>query len=222
MQTGGQADMGKIFAIGDIHGCSDKLTALMDKIEEDFDHRLDTLVFMGDYIDRGPDSFGVISCLIDLKNRFENIIFLKGNHEDMLEKYLLPSNLDKHTYIVNGGKHTLESYMKHCSPGSPAIPPEHLHFFSALSDFYETDDYIFVHAGLREHVPLEAQIPDDFLWIRSDFIHSDYDFGKIIVFGHTPFIEPLIRSGRIGIDTGAVYGNKLTCVKLPDIEFYSV
>ncbi|MDM8522511.1 metallophosphoesterase family protein [Desulfococcaceae bacterium HSG8] len=210
--------MEKIFAIGDIHGTYNKLAALMDKI--DIDPESDTLVFVGDYIDRGPDSFEVVEYLIDLKKHCRNTVFLKGNHEDMLEKYIYGP--DKYTYLVNGGRKTLESYMKQTSVSAPPIPGDHLDFFESLVLFYETDSYIFVHAGLRENIPLEMQEPDDLLWIRTEFIQSDYDFGKQVIFGHTPFLEPLVNLNKIGIDTGAVYGNELTCVKLPDVEFYSV
>ena len=84
-----------------------------------------------------------------------------------------------------------------------------------------TDDYIFVHAGLRKKVPLESQKKIDLLWMRDEFISTDFDFGKRVIFGHTPFKEPLVQKNKIGIDTGAVYGNRLTCVQLPEIEFYS-
>lgn len=208
--------MGKIFAIGDIHGCANKLIALTDQIDIDFEQ--DTLVFVGDYIDRGPDSFEVVEYLLDLKKRSSNIIFLKGNHENMFEKYL--SGPDKQTYLMNGGQKTLESYIGQ-HPTGPPIPAAHLGFFKSLVLFYETEDYIFVHAGLRENIPLEMQDPDDLLWIRNEFIQSDHDFGKMVVFGHTPFLEPLVMSNKIGIDTGAVYGHKLTCVRLPDMEFYA-
>ncbi len=209
--------MENIFAIGDIHGCFDKLVSLMDKIDIDFDH--DTLVFMGDYIDRGPSSFEVVEYLIDLGKRAPNVIFLKGNHEDMLERYL--AGPDKHTYLINGGRQTLESYMEQNQEDGPPIPGHHLEFFESLVLFYETDKYIFAHAGLRENIPIHMQDPDDMLWIRNDFIQSDYDFGKQVIFGHTPFLEPLIRPNKIGIDTGAVYGHMLTCVKLPNIKFYT-
>ncbi len=211
--------MEKIFAIGDIHGCFDKLCALMDKIK--IDRNNDILLFLGDYIDRGHNSFDVVEYLIDLKKHFQKIVFLKGNHEEMLEKYL--SGKDRLTYLINGGRPTLESYMKKSrTTGSPPIPQEHLDFFESLSLYYESDNYIFVHAGLRENIPLEMQDPADFLWIRKDFVHSDFDFGKIVVFGHTPYKEPLVEPNKIGIDTGAVYGNKLTCVELPALLFYHV
>ncbi len=209
--------MKNVFAIGDIHGCMDKLCSLIDKIDIDFDH--DTLVFLGDYIDRGSDSFEVVEYLIDLKKQYPKIVFLKGNHEDMLEKYI--NGPDKYTYLLNGGQQTLESYMKKSSPDMPVIPRKHLEFFESLVLFYETDNYIFVHAGLRENIPLNMQECDDILWIRGEFILSDYDFGKKVVFGHTPLTEPLVQPNKIGIDTGAVYGNKLTCVKLPALKFYS-
>jgi serine/threonine protein phosphatase 1 len=210
--------MEKIFAIGDIHGCFDKLCELMAKININRDN--DTLLFLGDYIDRGPSSFDVVEYLIDLKKHFQKIVFLKGNHEEMLEKYL--SGKDRLTYLINGGHQTLESYMKKSQPTDHfPIPQEHLDFFESLSLYYESDNYIFVHAGLRENIPFEMQDPADFLWIRADFVHSNFDFGKRVVFGHTPYKEPLVEPNKIGIDTGAVYGNKLTCVELPALLFYN-
>ena len=211
--------MKRIYAVGDIHGCYDKLLVLMEKIDIDFES--DTLVFLGDYIDRGPQSFEVVAYLADLKQRYANTIFLKGNHEEMLEKYL--SGEDRITYLVNGGQQTLESYMNRPRPeGEPAIPSTHLEFFKSLRIYYETQNYIFVHAGLKNKVPLEKQKTEDLLWIRRRFIESKYDYGKMVVFGHTPLHEPLLLPNKIGIDTGAVYGNRLTCVRLPELVFYTV
>ncbi len=210
--------MGKIFAIGDIHGSFERLQELMQKIPIDFDN--DTLVFIGDYIDRGPGSVEVVDYLIDLKKRIPGIIFLKGNHEDMLEKYL--DGTDRFTYILNGGQHTLDSYLsKTDGSGSFPIPPDHMEFFGSLRLYYETAAYIFVHAGLRPKVPLASQEAEDMLWIRDKFIYSKYDFGKPVVFGHTPLEKPLVEPNKIGIDTGAVYGNTLTCVQLPELEFFT-
>jgi serine/threonine protein phosphatase 1 len=206
------------YVIGDIHGCYDRLVALMDKINIDLDS--ESLVFLGDYIDRGPDSFEVVEYLVNLKKKCPDIVFIKGNHEEMLEKYI--SETDRFTYLINGGQQTLESYGKHRKPTDTSlIPDAHLEFFNSLVLYYETDHYIFVHAGLRKDVPLEKQKPEDLLWIRKNFIQSNYDFGKQVVFGHTPLPEPLLQPNKIGIDTGAVYGNKLTCVRLPDLVFYS-
>lgn len=211
--------MERIFAIGDIHGCMDKLGMLIDLL--DFADARDTLVFIGDYIDRGPHSFEVVEYLIRLKKRHQNIVFLKGNHEDMLVKYL--SGVDRFTYLANGGRQTLDSYLKQDrKPKTFPIPDSHLEFFKSLVLFFETDQYIFVHAGLKKKIPLNLQNTEDLLWIRNEFIQSDYDFGKQVVFGHTPFPKPLVLPNKIGIDTGAVYGNKLTCVQLPELEFYQV
>ena len=210
--------MQKIFVVGDIHGCFDKLSALMDKIP--LNEKRDQLIFIGDYIDRGPSSFDVVSYLINLKKRVPGTVFIKGNHEDMLQNYLDGS--DRFTYQLNGGQQTLDEYLNQ-SDNTDAfpIPSEHLEFFNSLQLYYQTDDYIFAHAGLREKVPLESQEKTDLLWIRDEFIHSDFNFGKRVIFGHTPFKEPWLQPNKIGIDTGAVYGNLLTCVQLPEIEFFS-
>ena len=210
--------MGKIFAIGDIHGSIDRLQDLMQKIPIDFAN--DTLLFIGDYIDRGPGSVEVVEYLMDLKKRVPEIILLKGNHEDMLEKYL--DGTDRFTYLLNGGQNTLDSYLSktHRSDSFP-IPAEHIDFFKSLRLYYETEAYIFVHAGLRPKIPLASQKSEDLLWIRDKFIYSKYNFGKPVVFGHTPLEKPLVEPNKIGIDTGAVYGNALTCVQLPDLLFFA-
>ena len=210
--------MNKIFAIGDIHGSFDQLQGLMEKIQ--IDYATDTLVFIGDYIDRGPGSVEVVDYLTDLKKRIPEIIFLKGNHEDMLEKYL--NGTDRFTYLLNGGQNTLDSYLsKNPQSESYPIPSDHMAFFKSLRLYYETEAYIFVHAGLRPKVPLASQETEDLLWIRDKFIYSKYDFGKTVIFGHTPLEKPLVESNKIGIDTGAVYGNALTCVQLPELEFFT-
>jgi serine/threonine protein phosphatase 1 len=210
--------MEKLFAIGDIHGCFEKLKLLMEQVPLQVDR--DTIVFLGDYIDRGPDSCSVVSYLIDLKNKCNNAVFLKGNHEYMLDGFI--SGTDRQLFLANGGEQTLRSYLKRqYNPSSVPIPAEHLEFFQSLLPYYETDHFIFVHAGLKEGIDLRLQDPRDLFWIRKKFIDSDYDFGKRIVFGHTPFKEPLISHNKIGIDTGAVYGNKLTCVELTQMIFFS-
>jgi serine/threonine protein phosphatase 1 len=208
----------KLFAIGDIHGCFQKLKLLLDQVPLQPDR--DTIVFLGDYIDRGPDSFSVVSYLIELKKKSNNAVFLKGNHEYMLDCFI--SGTDRQLFLANGGEQTLRSYLKRqYHPSSAPIPAEHLEFFQSLLPYYETDCFIFVHAGLKEGVDLQHQDPRDLFWIRKEFIESDYDFGKRVVFGHTPFQEPLISHNKIGIDTGAVYGNKLTCVELTQMVFFS-
>ncbi|MGA1874686.1 MAG: metallophosphoesterase family protein [bacterium] len=212
----------RIFAIGDIHGCFDKLCSLMDRIAPD---RLkDILIFLGDYIDRGPQSMEVVDYLLHLSEIGFKAIFLKGNHEAMLLDYLdNPDDYHRMMYMFNGGYATVESYtLRMKSGGGFLVPPAHMIFFQSLRLFYETDSHIFVHAGLLPGLPLNEQKEKDLLWIRDEFIHSSYDFGKIVVFGHTPFQEPLILEKKIGIDTGAVYGNKLSCLELPAGRFHSV
>ena len=211
--------MERIFAVGDIHGSFDRLTSLLAIVDND--PKKDTLLFIGDYIDRGPQSREVVDYLIGLLRRQSRVIFLKGNHEQMLELYL--SGADRLSFLANGGQATLDSYLKASLPGEGnPIPNAHLDFFGNLRLYYETDQYIFVHAGLKPNIPLEEQDEWDMLWIRDEFIYSDFDFGKRVIFGHTPFRKPLILENKIGIDTGAVYGNKLTCVELPAVKFYSV
>ncbi len=212
--------MKNIYAIGDIHGCFDQLLSLMDMIDIDFDN--ETLVFLGDYIDRGVDSYKTIDYLIRLKKYHENIIFLKGNHEQMLLEFF-KSERKRMIYLLNGGQQTVDSYLREQknSRDNP-FPQKHLDFISSLKMYYTTPDYIFVHAGLKDGVVLCEQTSNDLLWIRDEFIRSDYDFGKRVIFGHTPFTKPMVTKTKIGIDTGAVYGNKLTCVKLPDVKFFQV
>jgi serine/threonine protein phosphatase 1 len=209
--------MERIFAIGDIHGCYDPLLELLDRVPIDWSR--DQLVFMGDYIDRGPKSFEVVDHLVELKALHPGIVFLKGNHEQMLADYL--SGKDRMTYLYNGGQQTLDSYMMHARQAIRyPIPDQHLRFFESLALFHETENYIFVHAGLRQDVPLDQQGPEDLLWIREKFIYTTQSFGKRVVFGHTPFDEPLVEPNKIGIDTGAVFGNKLTCLQLPEEKFF--
>ena len=211
--------MERIFAIGDIHGCMDKLGTLIDQLDIEFER--DTVVFIGDYIDRGPRSFEVVEYLINFKKRYQNTIFLKGNHEDMLEQYL--SGVDRFAFLANGGQQTLDSYLdQDRTPKTFPIPDSHLDFFKSLVLFFETDQYIFVHAGLKKRSPSTFRTPTIFSGYGANSSTRIMIFGKQVVFGHTPFQEPLVLPNKIGIDTGAVYGKKLTCIKLPEIEFYQV
>jgi serine/threonine protein phosphatase 1 len=212
--------MGKIFAIGDIHGCISQLDRLVAQL--DIDAGDDTLVFIGDYIDRGPDPKGVVDYIIDIRRSFRNVVCLSGNHEDMFLNYCLDRR-DEKLYMANGGMVTLESYRFTREGTEELILPEsHREFFASLRTYYETDDYIFVHAGLRPGIPLDRQDREDLLWIRFEFINSLYNFGKTVIFGHTPssLSKPLIDKNKIGIDTGAVYGGKLTCIELPEMKVY--
>lgn len=213
----GKREVRKYFAIGDIHGCLESLEALLEEVLPHVDPEKDLLVFIGDYVDRGPDPRGVIERILDLKARYK-VVALMGNHEDMLLNWVLEGR-DLDLYLYNGGGATLRSYQKE---GRVQIPEQHLAFLRSLPLYYQTEKYLFVHAGLRPGIPLESQDPMDLLWIRGEFIRSRFDFGKVVVFGHTPLREPLVMPNKIGIDTGAVYGGRLTCVELPALRFYSV
>ncbi len=206
----------KIFAIGDIHGCLWSLEKLLDILPVNWGK--DLVVFLGDYIDRGPDPKGVIEKILELKELYgEKIITLKGNHEWMFERFL--KGIDTDIFLYNGGGATLRGYYKN---GYLEIPEEHLKFLKELRLYYETSDYIFVHAGLRPGKSLEEQKEEDLLWIRESFYFSEYKFSKIVVFGHTPFPAPLILEDRIGIDTGCVYGGALTAIELPSKKTYQI
>jgi serine/threonine protein phosphatase 1 len=212
----------KIFAIGDIHGCFDKLQRLILEIKADPVN--DTLVFIGDYIDRADGGRDVVDYILKLKKTFQNVICLRGNHESMLLRFL--DGVEDDIYLANGGFATLKAYGISRSDAPKVrkkkIPPDHLKFFKTLLPYYETDQFIFVHAGLIPGRALNEQSLFDMQWIRQTFIDSDDDFGKRVVFGHTHFSEPLVEDNKIGIDTGAVYGGRLTCVELPALKFYQV
>ncbi len=214
--------MNKIFAIGDIHGCFDKLQRLIREIKADPVN--DTLVFIGDYIDRADGGRDVVDYILKLKKTFQNVICLRGNHESMLLRFL--DGVEDDIYLANGGFATLKAYGISRSDAPKVrkkkIPPDHLKFFKTLLPYYETDQFIFVHAGLIPGRELNEQSLYDMQWIRQTFIDSDDDFGKRVVFGHTHFSEPLVEDNKIGIDTGAVYGGSLTCVELPALKFYQV
>ena len=213
----GNGEVEKFFAIGDIHGNLSHLELLMDKIKPALNPQRDTLVFLGDYIDRGPDSKGVVDFILRLRTEFPHVVCLKGNHEALFLDWYL-NGRDYDLYLYNGGGATIRSYSQE---GEVKIPQGHLDFFTSLRLYYETEQYIFVHAGLRGGIPLQEQDPHDLIWIRDEFILSPHDFGKVVVFGHTPMQRVFVAPNKIGIDTGAVYGGALTCLELPAQRFYS-
>ena len=209
----------KIFVIGDIHGCLDMLKRLLDKINWSPDK--DRLIFLGDYIDRGEEPKGVVDYILDLTRQSSLVECLKGNHEAMLLDFI--TGRDRFMFIINGGWKTLESYgMYETDEDDSAIPSEHRAFYESLKLYIELEDYYVVHAGFKPRMDITEQTEDELLWIRKSFVKSKYDFGKRVLFGHTPFKEPLVMKNKIGLDTGAVYGNKLTCLELPELRFHSV
>lgn len=218
----------RTFAIGDIHGCLQELIVLIDylKTEEGLCAE-DRIIFIGDYIDRGPDSKGVIDFLLALKDEYPRTIFLKGNHEDMLLGFLELGGAMGEVYMLNGGDTFFESYgidpMKPLSTLQKQLPKEHLDFFTSLDRYVVTDSHVFVHAGLNPLRDIYNQVDEETVWIRNDFIHNVHTFEKTVVFGHTPYHEVFFDFPyKIGIDTGLVYGNKLTCIEFTSNTVYQV
>lgn len=215
----------RVYAIGDIHGCLDRLVALHEIIADDIGNRPAqrvTLVHLGDYVDRGSDSAQVIDWLINQPpvpaNSFVNLM---GNHEHMMLSAL--AGADKEApghWLMNGGADSLLSWgVSRVAPPEEwagRIPRQHLIFLRDLSISLRVGPYLFVHAGVRPGVPLDQQSRHDMLWIREPFLSSRADHGAVVVHGHTPKRDPVVQPNRIAIDTGAVLGGALTCVMLED------
>ena len=212
--------MKRTIAIGDIHGASDKLSTLLERLSPG---KEDRLIFIGDYIDRGANSKGVIEQIIELKRRGYDVIALLGNHEKLLLDYAENPDEGLVPYLRQHGiEQTLESYgEKDLSqiPDLSFMPVEHRKFLRNLKTYHLEEKYLFVHAGIRPDRPIQEQTPSDFCEIRDVFLKAQDDFGHIVVFGHTPFEFPLVTKNKIGIDTGAVYGHLLTALILPEMEF---
>lgn len=207
-------------AIGDIHGCRKSLETLLTKLQVYTDR---TFVFVGDYIDRGPDSKGVVDLLLEFKENV-NAIFLRGNHEQMLLDAI--DHNDRMLWITNGGKSTLASYG--ASLHKLNLPEEHLRFYRDTKLFYDTDQFFFVHAGLMPHKTIAESVRNEnevqeMLWERSHLNALETKWEKTVVFGHTPRPHPIQKEKMLGIDTGCVYDKlgygKLTAVLLPEVEF---
>jgi len=209
---------GRLFAIGDIHGCARELEALLAGLRP---ARGDTLLFVGDYIDRGPASRAVIDQLLDVERRTDVAsVFLRGNHEDMCLSFLGRPGSWGESWFVNGGAATLRSYgidaRSTPAVAEEALPAAHLRFFEHLQSLHVVGDYLFAHAGIRPDRPLAEQEDDDLLWIREEFINAPHSLPYTVVFGHTPQRNVLVQLPyRIGIDTGCVYGGRLTALELP-------
>jgi len=215
---------GRLYVVGDIHGCVREVEALLGALPVGRD---DTLAFIGDYLDRGPDSRAVVELLLDVQRRGTKTIFLRGNHEDMCLGYLGRGGNWGESWRMNGGGSTLRSY---------GIPPEmtgeaaaerfpgtHLDFFEGLLPWYVADRFLLVHAGIRPFLPLEEQDPEDLVWIREEFIASPHALPYTVVFGHTPQRQVLVDPPyKIGIDTGCVYGGWLTAVELTEGVLHQV
>lgn len=215
-----------IYAIGDIHGMDVQLRALLRKIRKDAAGRPYKLIFLGDYIDRGPSSAGVVELVRRIAGGEwpfpdgapATVIALKGNHEVMLESAIETgtslSNVSS-WWLGHGGRETMASYgWEAAKPFT--IPIDHLDFIRAMPLFHETDDLFFVHSGCSpgQNLDWHKEGGDDreaiLLWTRAGFIDSDHDWGKRIVHGHTISWDPDVRPNRIGIDTGCYDTGVLT------------
>lgn len=187
------------------------------------------LVFLGDYVDRGRDSKGVIALLLELQGPFKTH-FLRGNHDQAMLDFL-SEPASYRVWREFGAAECLLSYgvtppeaadittLTHVRDKFvQALPPSHLRFLSSLLPLVTIGDYLFVHAGIRPKVPIENQKLRDLLWIREEFLNHDEDFGKVVVHGHTPQTSPVRRHNRIGIDTGAYFSGRLTASVLEGTE----
>lgn len=211
----------KIFAIGDIHGCSDRLQLLLDRIP--YQAETDTLVFLGDFINRGRGVAKVLETVWELSQK-GTVVSLIGNHEQLLLDYQSSLDANLIPYLRDSGiEATLESYGQHNLSQMKDLafmPPTHRQLLGSLLPYWETDSYIFVHAGLDPDLPLTEQSITQLTSMRGFHQTEGNQLKKTVIFGHIPFLTPFVTSKKIGIDTGAVYDNMLTAIELPDRIFY--
>ena len=223
----------RLYAIGDVHGRTDLLADMHQRIARDLARRPVAdwrVIHLGDYVDRGPDSAGSLELLLDYQGEGHGD-FLIGNHDRFLLDFLTdPEGADFDLWMINGGATTLDSfginvrlmafsddehfrlslYDELIAAMRPGLPE----FLGGLSRMLRFGDYVFVHAGVRPGVPMEEQSDHDLVWIREPFLLSDEDHGAVVVHGHTPVEAVEVRPNRIGIDTGAVFTGNLTCLVL--------
>lgn len=222
-----------IYAIGDIHGHIDLLRAAHDRIADDMArHGPGTVVHLGDLVDRGPDSRGVIELLRAGIARGEDWLVLKGNHDRMFRRFLrdpaepepgLRAGLSW-LHPALGGAATLAAYGVRSAGDRPvgkvhadalaAVPPEHLDFIDSLPTWHRVPGFIFAHAGIRPGVPMEAQSETDLVWIRAGFLDDMRDHGALVVHGHTAIDRATHYGNRLNIDSSAAYGGPLSAVVL--------
>jgi serine/threonine protein phosphatase 1 len=222
----------RVYAVGDIHGRLDLLQKLWTMIEADAEgaalHKV--VIFVGDYVDRGRDSKGVIDFLLQAKLKGGEVICLRGNHDQSVLDFIADANFYR-AWRPYGAPETLLSYgvmpprfddqeglEKTRMEFVQKCPPEHIGFFQNLSYSHFVGGYMFAHAGAKPGIPLEEQDPYDLLWIRDEFLNSRHSFEKVVVHGHTPQDVAARRTNRIGIDTGAYATGCLSAVVLEGTE----
>lgn len=226
----------RVYAVGDVHGRVDLLRELHQIIHEDaYEHQAprNVVVYLGDYVDRGPHSREVIDLLLDEPLPSFESVHLAGNHEESFLRFLDDVEIGPR-WMEYGGIQCLQSYgVRPPSPGGGAsellraqeelrrrLPARHARFLHELRASHIEGDYFFVHAGVRPGVPLDEQQPADLLWIRDGFLRSDADHGRIVVHGHTIRERPEVKANRIGIDTGAYASGRLTALVLDADRFH--
>ncbi len=219
----------RVYAIGDIHGRTDLLGLLHRQIMVDAAEARGlrrVIVYLGDYVDRGPDGAGVIEMLIKEPLEGFESHYLKGNHEDMMIRFLESGGGEM--WFMNGARETVDSYGIGLSDLSfflgdmeglaqaldAALPETHRAFLHGLELHHGEGDYLFVHAGVMPGVAVQDQSERDLMWIRDEFTRTDADFGAVVVHGHTIREQPEVRPNRIGIDTGAWHSGRLTALVL--------
>lgn len=235
-QTGDSTPLGRddlVYAIGDIHGRADLLDRLYRKIRAHSDDAAPgrrAVVHLGDYVDRGPDSRGVIDRVMAPPLPGFATVALLGNHEFLMLEFLKDPMEYGPGWMANGAVATMASYgvappkraddpaelVRASADLDDALPPDHRRFLATLPLFYRAGIFAFVHAGVRPGVALDRQEPDDLIWIREEFLRSRANHGAVIVHGHSITPEPDFQPNRIGIDTGAYRSGKLTAVCLGD------
>lgn len=224
--------MASVWAIGDIHGQIGHLTALLDALPR---QPGDITLFIGDYIDRGPDSAGVVRrVLAEYDAAPDDTILLWGNHEDMAAARFgieAPSKLeyDPYDWYRNGGIEAMQSFgYQQPELFAAPCPEDLLRLFSLLKVFWrppvdrfpELSECIYVHAGVLPGITPERSSGEVMLWVREDFLDYTDASGRLVIHGHTPFRSVRVMTDKIGIDTGAAYGGLLTCLQLPERRIY--
>lgn len=227
----------RVYAVGDIHGCLSLFDKLLEKLDEDNEARAQanvTLILLGDLVDRGPDSAGVVERAIQLQDSGGDVRWLMGNHEEVFLKALSGDPAAMRYFVRIGGGPTIHSYglkgdeylgmsFEELAVTFPQLVPDrHRRFLETGEEMIAIGDYLFVHAGIRPGVPLDDQRPSDLRWIRDDFLSDGSDHGCVVVHGHTIFDEVQERTNRIGIDTGAYATGRLTAIGLEGNERWFV
>jgi serine/threonine protein phosphatase 1 len=228
----------RILTISDIHGCYDEFNKLLGLVK--YNSTKDQLILLGDYVDRGKDNKKVVSFVRELVNTY-GAIALKGNHDKMFLDYVkFPQNyLNVYNYFNNGGETTLRNYIEDFDSyqwqgesykkWASEIMMQHsddVCFLDELPYYHETDEYIFVHAGINPFLKdWKFTTHEDFIWIRGQFLNRNHEHDKIVIHGHTPTVnlhksyDIFFGNKKIGIDGACAFGGQLNCLEIKDGEF---